>query len=75
MKKNINLLSEDLNKLKIKNVELNVSAPFHCKLMQKATENMRDKILNLNLKEISNPIISNFSAKPSISGIIEGLSI
>ena len=68
LKKNINLLSEDLNKLKIKNVELNVSAPFHCKLMQKATENMRDKILNLNLKEISNPIISNFSAKPSISG-------
>ena len=68
LKKNINLLSEDLNKLKIKNVELNVSAPFHCMLMQKATENMRDKILNLNLKEISNPIISNFSAKPSISG-------
>ena len=67
-KKDINLLCEDLNKLKIKNVELNVSAPFHCKLMKKATENMKDKILNLNLKDISNPIISNFSAKPSISG-------
>ena len=66
--KDINLLCEDLNKLKIKNVELNVSAPFHCKLMKKATENMKDKILNLNLKDISNPIISNFSAKPSISG-------
>ena len=68
LNKDINLLCEDLNKLKIKNVELNVSAPFHCKLMKKATENMKDKILNLNLKDISNPIISNFSAKPSISG-------
>ena len=29
---------------------------------------MKDKILNLNFKNISNPIISNFSAKPSISG-------
>ena len=49
-------------------MKLNVSAPFHCELMKKATENMKDKILNLNFKNISNPIISNFSAKPSISG-------
>ena len=62
------MFCEDLNKLKIKNLKLNVSAPFHCELMKKATENMKDKILNLNFKNISNPIISNFSAKPSISG-------
>ena len=52
LKKNIDLFSEDLNKLKIKNIKLNVSAPFHCKLMKKATENMKDEILNLNFKEI-----------------------
>ena len=37
--------------------------------MKKATENLKDEILNLNFKEIKNPIISNFTAKPSISGL------
>ena len=66
-KKNIDLFSEDLDKLKIKNIKLNVSAPFHCKLMKTATENMREKILNLNFKNIKIPIVSNYTAKPSIS--------
>ncbi len=69
LKKNIDLFSEDLNKSKIKNIKLNVSAPFHCKLMKKATENLKHEITNLNFKEIKNPIISNFSANPSISGL------
>ena len=67
LKNNINLFSEDLNKLKIKNIKLSVSAPFHCKLMKKATENMKEKILDLNFNIIKYPIISNFTAKPSIS--------
>ena len=41
LKKNIDLFSEDLNKSKIKNIKLNVSAPFHCKLMKKATDNLK----------------------------------
>ena len=69
LKKNIEIFSEHLNKLKIKNIKLNVSAPFHCNLMKKATENMREKILNLNLKDIQNPIVTNFKAEPSISGL------
>ena len=68
LKKNIDIFSEKLNTLKIKNIKLNVSAPFHCKLMSKATDNMREKILKLDFNEIKNPIISNFTAKPSISG-------
>ena len=68
LKKNIDLFSEDLNKSKIKNIKLNVSAPFHWKLMKKATENLKHEIMNLNFKEIKNPIISNFTANPSISG-------
>ena len=67
LKNNINLFSEELDKLKIKNIKLSVSAPFHCKLMKKATENMREKIMCLNLKNIKNPLISNFTAKPTIS--------
>ncbi len=67
LKKNLDLFSNDLNELKIKNIKLNVSAPFHCNLMKSATENMKDKILNLNMKEIDNPIICNYTAKPSVS--------
>ena len=67
LKKSIDLFSEDLDKLKIRNMKLNVSAPFHCKLMKTATIDMKEKILNLNLNEIKNPIVSNFTAKPTIS--------
>ena len=69
LKKNVYLFSEVLNKRKIKNIRLNVSAPFHCKLMKKATENLKDEILNLNFKEIKNPIISNFTANSSTSSL------
>ena len=68
LNKNIELFSQVLNKSKIKNIKLNVSAPFHCKLMNKATEKLKDEILNLRFKEIKNPIISNFTANSSISG-------
>ncbi len=68
LKKNLDLFSDDLNKSKIKNIKLNVSAPFHCNLMKDATENMREEINNLNIKELKNPIISNYTAKPSLNG-------
>ena len=44
---------------KIKNIKLPVSAPFHCKLMDKATSLMRDKINNTNFEKPKNIIISN----------------
>ena len=69
LNKNIELFSQVLNKSKIKNIKLNVSAPFHCNLMKRATEKLKDEILNLSFKEIKNPIISNFTANPSISGL------
>ena len=36
--------------------------------MKSATENMREQINNLDIKELKNPIISNYSAKPSLNG-------
>ena len=69
LKKNIDIFSEVLNKSNIKNIKLNVSAPFHCKLMKKATDNLKDEILNLNFKEINNPLISNYNANSSNSGL------
>ena len=68
LKEDLNLFSNDLNEIKIKNIKLNVSAPFHCNLMKSATENMKEKIINLNIKEITNPIVSNYTARPSVSG-------
>ena len=44
---------------KIKNIKLPVSAPFHCKLMDKATSIMKDKINNTNFEKPENAIISN----------------
>jgi len=49
----------DLKSSNIKNIKLPVSAPFHCKLMNKATMVMNDEISKLNFKEPENILISN----------------
>ena len=62
----INDLNEfiiDLKKNSIKNIKLPVSAPFHCKLMQKATEIMKNEIEKLNLNKPKNILISNVTGK------------
>ena len=63
LKKDIELLSNDLSKKKIKNIKLNVSAPFHCKLMKPASEKMENYINNLKINKLEKPIISNVTAK------------
>jgi len=55
----IDKFAEVLKKKKIKNIKLPVSAPFHCKLMDKATSIMREKINNTNFRNPKNAIISN----------------
>ncbi len=55
-------LTEVLKFRKIKNIKLPVSAPFHCNLMNKATEIMRNEIGKLNFKESNNILISNVTA-------------
>jgi len=54
----------------IKNIKLPVSAPFHCKLMNKATEIMKSEIEKLNFLEAKTPLISNVTAK-EISDLVE----
>jgi len=53
----------DLKAANIKNIKLPVSAPFHCKLMNKATIVMKEEITKLNFKEPSNILISNVTGK------------
>ena len=55
-------LSSFLKENKIKNIKLPVSAPFHCSLMSKATEIMREELNKLKFKNGSNPLISNITA-------------
>ena len=50
---------ETLKLKKIKNIKLPVSAPFHCKLMSKATFIMSEKINSTNFEKPKNNIISN----------------
>ena len=49
----------DLKSKNIKNIKLPVSAPFHCKLMNKATSVMKEEILKLNFEQPKNILISN----------------
>ena len=57
----LNKLALDLDQLKIKNIKLQVSAPFHCKLMSKATLIMEREINNLKISKPKNFLISNVS--------------
>ena len=59
----IEILSENLKRKKKKGILLPVSAPFHCSLMKKAAENMKDKIKNTNFSKPKPSIISNVTAK------------
>ena len=47
----------------IKNIKLPVSAPFHCKLMNKATEIMKKKINSTTFYDSNNILISNVTAE------------
>ena len=46
----------------IKNIKLPVSAPFHCKLMSKATEIMKKEIQKIEFQESKNILLSNVTA-------------
>jgi len=53
---------EFLKSNNIKNIKLPVSAPFHCKLMNKATKVMKEKIQKLEFQQSKNTLISNVTA-------------
>ena len=57
----------DLKSANIKNIKLPVSAPFHCKLMNKATLIMNEEIAKLNFKEPKNILISNVTGKEIVN--------
>ena len=60
--KDLDSLSNKLKEGNIKNIKLSVSAPFHCKLMNSATEIMNKEINNVQFEAPKNNIISNVTA-------------
>ena len=56
-------LSNFLREKGLKNILLPVSAPFHCWLMKKATNEMSKHLNDLNFLNGKNPIISNVTAE------------
>ena len=58
-------LTIELKKLKIKNIKLPVSAPFHCMLMSSATKIMDKQLNDIKFSTPNNMIVSNVTAKPS----------
>ena len=61
--KDLEKMMGDLKLANIKNIKLPVSAPFHCKLMNKATIVMSEEMAKLNFKEPKNILISNVTGK------------
>jgi [acyl-carrier-protein] S-malonyltransferase len=59
----LEMMIVDLKAANIKNIKLPVSAPFHCKLMNKATLVMNKEIEKLNFKETKNTLISNVTGR------------
>ena len=60
----INLLQSILKKDKKKSILLNVSAPFHCTLMNPAAEVMKEKIKLVDFKKPTFDIICNVTSEP-----------
>ena len=58
----LELISVFLKNIKIKNIKLPVSAPFHCDMMAKATELMKEELNKIDFKESKNKLISNVTA-------------
>jgi [acyl-carrier-protein] S-malonyltransferase len=61
--KDLDEIMIDLKAANIKNIKLAVSAPFHCKLMNKASLVMREEISKLNFEEPKNTLVSNVTGK------------
>tara|TARA_Y100000590_G_scaffold433075_1_gene549736 strand:- start:183 stop:1115 length:933 start_codon:yes stop_codon:yes gene_type:complete len=74
--KNIDKFILDLKSHSIKNIKLSVSAPFHCKLMKKATDIVSKEIIKLEFKDPKNILISNVTSKEvTSSSLVKDLLI
>ena len=59
----LDLFAIDLKEMNIKSIKLPVSAPFHCKLMNNATNIMQNEIQKCDFKNPKNTLISNVTSQ------------
>ena len=62
-KKSVESFNILLKEKKIKSIQLNVSAPFHCSLMKPAAKAMKEKINSTKFLSPSHKVINNVTAK------------
>ncbi|MBR6825344.1 MAG: ACP S-malonyltransferase [Oscillospiraceae bacterium] len=55
---------EKLNEAGIKTKLLNVSAPFHCALMEPAAKAFKEVLQGYEIRQAEHPVIANINAKP-----------
>ena len=60
----IEILSEKFTAMGAHVVRLNVSAPFHCSLMQQAADNLNKELQKYSYNEFKYPVIANINAQP-----------
>jgi len=58
------------NRIQKKNVNLPVSAPFHCKLMIPASDEIKDLIMKVDFKNPKIPIITNVQAEETFDSFV-----
>jgi [acyl-carrier-protein] S-malonyltransferase len=49
-------------------VKLNVSAPFHCALMQPAQDRLAVDLENADFRDLTVPVVTNVDARPLVTG-------
>lgn len=60
----VSQLVEVMNGKNLKTKMLNVSAPFHCPLMQTAADNFKVELEKIEFSDLKYPVISNVTAQP-----------
>lgn len=53
---------------KVRLIPLKVSAPFHCSMMNKAEEGMRNHLESIDFSDAKHPIVQNFNAQQVTTG-------
>ena len=71
----VNRALERLAQMEIKTKTLNVSAPFHCPLMQPAADRFREELAKYQINDPKYPVIANIDAKlyPGKEAVVDHL--
>ena len=64
-KDSVERVEKVLKEKKIKSIQLKVSAPFHCSMMQPAADAMMSALADIEIRSPSMPLVANVTAAPT----------